>query len=70
VILAAGAISYRRFPSMVELAERLAKDFRVLSYDRRGRGDSTDASPTRVDADYPSKVGRRRGCSDRAASSR
>lgn len=42
VILVGGAFSYRGFPKMVELAQRLADEYRltVINYDRRGRGDS------------------------------
>ncbi|PXX65259.1 pimeloyl-ACP methyl ester carboxylesterase [Nocardia tenerifensis] len=45
VILVGGAFSYRKFPKMVELAEALNEQYglTVLNYDRRGRGDSTDA---------------------------
>jgi pimeloyl-ACP methyl ester carboxylesterase len=43
VILVGGAFSYRRFPKSVELAARLAGQFSVINYDRRGRGDSADA---------------------------
>lgn len=45
VILIGGAFSYRKFPSMIELAQTLADDYdlTVLNYDRRGRGDSTDS---------------------------
>jgi pimeloyl-ACP methyl ester carboxylesterase len=43
LILVGGAFSYRRYKSWVQLAELLAPRFRVLSYDRRGRGDSGDA---------------------------
>ncbi|MEV6069130.1 alpha/beta hydrolase [Nocardia sp. NPDC052001] len=45
VILIGGAFSYRKFPKMVELAEKLAHDYglTVVNYDRRGRGDSTDS---------------------------
>ncbi|MFC4374165.1 alpha/beta fold hydrolase [Nocardia halotolerans] len=51
VILIGGAFSFRKFKSMVELAQALADDFdlTVLNYDRRGRGDSTD-SPGVYDA--------------------
>lgn len=44
VILIGGAFGYRKFPKMVELAEKLADEYglTVLNYDRRGRGDSTD----------------------------
>ncbi|WP_280248464.1 alpha/beta fold hydrolase [Nocardia abscessus] len=45
VILVGGAFSYRAFPKMVELAEKLAQEYRltIVNYDRRGRGDSTDS---------------------------
>ena len=43
LILVGGAFSYRRYKSWVQLAELLAPRFRVIAYDRRGRGDSGDA---------------------------
>ncbi|MFI6042409.1 alpha/beta fold hydrolase [Nocardia sp. NPDC051321] len=45
VILIGGAFGYRKFPKMVELATTLNEHYglTVLNYDRRGRGDSTDA---------------------------
>ena len=43
LILVGGAFSYRRYKTWVQLAELLAPRFRVISYDRRGRGDSGDA---------------------------
>ncbi|MFI6871313.1 alpha/beta fold hydrolase [Nocardia sp. NPDC050406] len=45
VILIGGAFGYRKFPKMVELAEKLADEYKltVINYDRRGRGDSTDS---------------------------
>jgi pimeloyl-ACP methyl ester carboxylesterase len=43
LILVGGAFSYRRYKSWVQLADLLALRFRVISYDRRGRGDSGDA---------------------------
>lgn len=51
VVLVGGAFSYRKFPKMVELAERLAAAYglTVVNYDRRGRGDSGD-TPGRYDA--------------------
>lgn len=49
VILAGGAFSYRAFPKLVELAELLAKQFTVINYDRRGRGDSGDTPPYAVE---------------------
>ncbi|CAM3091842.1 alpha/beta hydrolase [Paenibacillus lupini] len=44
LILVAGAFSYRKFPGQVELAQALSKQYTVYNYDRRGRGDSGDAS--------------------------
>ncbi len=44
LILVAGAFSYRNFPGQVQLAGLLAKSYTVYNYDRRGRGDSGDAS--------------------------
>lgn len=49
LILVGGAFSYRRYKSWVQLAELLAPRFRVISYDRRGRGDSGDASHYEVE---------------------
>jgi pimeloyl-ACP methyl ester carboxylesterase len=46
VILVDGALQYRAFDQgMVPLAELLAPHFKVIHYDRRGRGDSTDHQP-------------------------
>ncbi len=46
VILVDGALQYRAFDQgMAPLADLLAKDFTVLHYDRRGRGDSMDTQP-------------------------
>jgi pimeloyl-ACP methyl ester carboxylesterase len=42
LILVGGAFSFRRYKSWVQLFELLAPTFRVISYDRRGRGDSGD----------------------------
>ncbi|WP_152396028.1 alpha/beta fold hydrolase [Paenibacillus guangzhouensis] len=44
LILVAGAFSYRKFPGQVQLANLLSEQFTVYNYDRRGRGDSGDAS--------------------------
>jgi pimeloyl-ACP methyl ester carboxylesterase len=49
VILVGGAFSYRKFPRTLELVELLAKDYKVINYDRRGRGDSSDKSPYAVE---------------------
>jgi len=49
VILVGGALSYRRFNKMEELARLLADGCTVINYDRRGRGDSTEAKPFAVE---------------------
>ena len=49
VILVGGAFSFRRYKSWAQLAELLAPRFTVISYDRRGRGDSGDAPAYSVD---------------------
>src|SRR5258708_20585018 len=49
VILVAGAFSYRKYPGSVQLANLLAKHFTVFNYDRRGRGDTGDMKPSKVD---------------------
>jgi pimeloyl-ACP methyl ester carboxylesterase len=49
VILVAGALGYRKFKQMEELAELLAEHLTVINYDRRGRGDSTEAGPFAVE---------------------
>lgn len=45
VILIGGALGYRKFSAMEDLARRLSDRCTVINYDRRGRGDSTDNSP-------------------------
>ena len=45
VILVGGALSFRGFSKMEELAELLSERCTVINYDRRGRGDSTEATP-------------------------
>ena len=45
VILVDGALCYRTFGPMPQLAELLAPHFTVYNYDRRGRGDSGDTQP-------------------------
>ena len=45
VILVGGALSYRKFNKMEELATLLAERCTVINYDRRGRGDSTEVKP-------------------------
>ena len=49
VVIVGGAFSYRRFPLQVDLARRLSDRFEVVSYDRRGRGDSADGPNYSVD---------------------
>jgi pimeloyl-ACP methyl ester carboxylesterase len=45
VILVGGALSYRTFSKMEEIATALAEHCTVINYDRRGRGDSTENGP-------------------------
>jgi pimeloyl-ACP methyl ester carboxylesterase len=45
VILVGGALGYRKFKKMEELARLLAERCTVINYDRRGRGNSTEATP-------------------------
>ncbi|MGI9061102.1 MAG: alpha/beta fold hydrolase [Ktedonobacteraceae bacterium] len=49
VILVYGALCYRSFGSLPELAKLLAPHFTVYTYDRRGRGDSGDNKPYAVE---------------------
>lgn len=49
LILVGGAFSFRRYKSWVQLFELLAPRFRVVSYDRRGRGESGDAAEYAVE---------------------
>ena len=48
VILVDGAFCSRAFGPMPKLAPRLARDFTVFMYDRRGRGSSGDTAPYAV----------------------
>ena len=45
VILVDGAFCYRRLGPMAKLSAELAPHFRVVSYDRRARGESGDTRP-------------------------
>ena len=45
LILVDGALMYRAFGSMPELANLLAPHFTVITYDRRGRGASSNIQP-------------------------
>lgn len=49
LILVDGAFCHRAFGPMPDLAPLLAQHFRVIRYDRRGRGDSTDVAPYAVE---------------------
>jgi pimeloyl-ACP methyl ester carboxylesterase len=49
VILVGGALGYRKFKKMEELARLLAERCTVINYDRRGRGDSTEVKPFALD---------------------
>ncbi|HEY0678452.1 MAG TPA: alpha/beta hydrolase [Chitinophagaceae bacterium] len=49
LILVNGALSYRKSKGVKELVNKLATDFTVTSYDRRGRGESGDTKPYRVE---------------------
>ena len=48
VILVDGALCFRAFGPMPGLARLLEHDFTVYTYDRRGRGDSSDTKPYAV----------------------
>ena len=46
LIVVTGATAFRAFdPNLQALADLLADDFTVINYDRRGRGESSDAGP-------------------------
>jgi pimeloyl-ACP methyl ester carboxylesterase len=49
VVLVDGALCHRDFGPAAPLAKRLADRFAVTSYDRRGRGDSSDTAPYDVE---------------------
>ena len=49
VILVGGALGYRKFKQMEQLAKLLAERCTVINYDRRGRGDSTEVKPFAVE---------------------
>jgi pimeloyl-ACP methyl ester carboxylesterase len=49
IILIDGALGYRSFGPMPELAKLLSEYFTVITYDRRGRGDSGDTKPYYVE---------------------
>ena len=49
LVIVAGALGYRDFPYLRAFTAEFAKDFRVVNYDRRGRGGSGDTQPYTVD---------------------
>lgn len=49
LILVEGAGCYREFGPLRSLSEWLAADFTVFTYDRRGRGESTDTLPYAIE---------------------
>src|SRR5258706_8575208 len=49
IILVGGAFTDRSQPTLVQLAALLAPHFTVFTYDRRGRGDSSDTAPYAVE---------------------
>ena len=49
LVYVTGAICHRTFRPVQKGASVLSRSFRVLSYDRRGRGDSTDTAPWSLD---------------------
>ncbi len=49
VVLVDGALCHRSFGPATPLAKQLADRFTVITYDRRGRGESTDTAPYAVE---------------------
>ena len=49
LIVVNGALSYRKSEGIEELATALAQNFTVLTFDRRGRGESGDTKPYTAD---------------------
>ncbi|HKO26063.1 MAG TPA: alpha/beta hydrolase [Solirubrobacteraceae bacterium] len=49
VILVNGALGYRKFKTMEQIAMALSERCTVINYDRRGRGDSGPAGPASVE---------------------
>jgi pimeloyl-ACP methyl ester carboxylesterase len=49
LILVDGALCYRQFGPSQDLAAKLASHFTVITYDRRGRGESGDSQPYAVE---------------------
>ena len=48
LVLVSGALSYRTHPTVAKTVEVFGSQFKVYSYDRRGRGDSGDTLPYSV----------------------
>jgi pimeloyl-ACP methyl ester carboxylesterase len=57
VIIVDGALCWREFGPARPLAERLAQDFTVFIYDRRGRGESGDTTPYSVEREVDDLAG-------------
>src|SRR5512142_2856573 len=49
LLLVDGALCYRSFGPMRDLAKLLSPHFTVYTYDRRGRGDSSNSKPYAVE---------------------
>jgi pimeloyl-ACP methyl ester carboxylesterase len=49
VVIVNGALGYRDFYGDKELAQILSREFTVVIYDRRGRGESNDTLPNGID---------------------
>ncbi|WP_238815321.1 alpha/beta fold hydrolase [Nocardia brasiliensis] len=45
LVYVTGAICFRKFRPVAADVKAMAKEFTVYTYDRRGRGDSTDTAP-------------------------
>jgi pimeloyl-ACP methyl ester carboxylesterase len=49
LIIVNGAMGFREFYGDQPLASMLSEDFTVYTYDRRGRGESTDSIPKKYE---------------------
>jgi pimeloyl-ACP methyl ester carboxylesterase len=52
LILVDGALCYQQFGPSQELAAKLSPHFTVITYDRRGRGESTDTQPFALEREF------------------